>query len=324
MRKWFIGFVLSVHIFANPFAIDFLPKKILDYQDYITIQKQLRAIDINFVLCDLYPPYQGYSTYEDFLSRCSRNTQQVLIDEEKNLLPIKKLVKIGQGGDCCFTCCVPYDGNRFSLIESMIKRLQETGFNGNFLYFAGGFPNPTGREVRYVAVPYCFKIFMMLEAYYRGFNKVIWIDAACLPLRDSSPLFDWIESSGSFLMGWQTFPWAWRYILPATHEILKNATGTDVLSVPYVCTRVFGLKMNTEKAKKLIRQYYDLVELGTPFLSCYPEEFVLTAILGNPEYQSWKLYPYGILMGAENGRDDSTELIDQRKEEGYFFYHLKH
>ncbi|HSX12956.1 MAG TPA: hypothetical protein VLE96_00835 [Chlamydiales bacterium] len=324
MKLLLIILSFAFSLIANPFAIHYEAKETLDHQDYIAIQNLLRSIDIDSFLEDLYPENQGYTSYEDFYSRCSRSTKQILIDEEKSLFPITKLIKIGRGSDCCFTCCVPYDGVRIALIESMIQSLQETGFNGYFLYLTGGFPNPTGREIQYVGVPYSFKIFMMLDAYYRGFNKVMWIDSACLPIRDPTPLFEWMDSTGSFLYGWHSFPWAWRYILPSTREILKNTTGVDVLNTPYVCTRVFGLKMNAERAKHLIREYYDLVLLGTPFLSCYPEEFVITAILGKSEYQAWKLYPFDVLRGAENGENDSQEMIDQKRAEGYFFYHLKH
>jgi len=320
----FCQFCLCIQLQANPFTIDFKPKKILDNQDYVDVQKQLRALDIRSVLDELYPQNQGYTTFEDFLSRCSRGTEQILIDSQKGLFPTQKLIKIGQGSDNCFTCCVPYDGVRSKLIDSFIKSLEATGFNGYFLYLMGGFPNPTGREIKYIGVPYCFKIFMMLEAYYLGFNKVMWVDSACLPLKDPTPLFDWVDSSGSFLMGWHSFPWAWRYILPSTLEVLKSSTGTDVLNVPYVCTRIFGLKMNTEKAKNLIREYYQLVEIGTPFLSCYPEEFALTAILGKPENASWQLYPYATLNGSECDQENTEEFFRQLKEDGYFFYHSKH
>lgn len=308
----------------SPFAIDFIPKKNLQSQDYIDIQQEIQTIDIKSTLFSLYPNDQGYTTFEDFYSRCSRGLRQKMIDPERGLFPIQKLVKIGHGGDNCIVCCAPYDGNRSQLIDSLTKELVNTGFNGYFLTLIGGFPNPTGREIQYVAVPYSFKIFMMLEAYYLGFNKVIWIDTACFPLQDPTPLFSYLETTGSLLTGWQSFPWAWRYILPSTHEVLKNVTGTDVLNVPYVCTRVFGLKMNTDMAKKLIREYYSLVEIGTPFLSCYPEEFAITALLGKPDFSSWQLYPYAILRGADNEEPDSQEIINQRRAEGYFFYHVKH
>src|ERR1700722_14842938 len=163
---------------ANPFAINFSPKENLTTEDYINIQYQIQGINISPVLKQLYPKNQGYSPYHDFFARCTRCLRQCLIEPERGLFPTQQLEKIGKGSDMCVVCCAPYDGVRDNLIQSITSGLQSTGFNGYFLSLTGGFPNPTGREILYVGVPYSFKVFMMLEAYKLGFNKVLWIDSA--------------------------------------------------------------------------------------------------------------------------------------------------
>lgn len=308
---------------TNPFTIPFGPKTDLDNQDYLTIQEQIRAIDIYPLISKLYPDNQGYTPIHDFLGRCSKGVSQILIDENKGYLPTKRLIKIGEGSDNCFVCCVPYDGIRDVLLDKIINELQLTGFNGYFYYRKGGFPNPTGSEIQYVGVPYCFKIFMMLEAQNLGFNKVIWVDSACLPVRDPSYLFYWLDHCGALLNGWCNFSSLWRYILPSTWEVLKDLTGSDVLQGNYVHTRVFGLKMDCEPAKKLIKEYYQFVELGIPFLSCYPEEFVLTALLGKSDYNCWGLYPFEIIRAGEGG-EVISEVTEQARNQGYFFYQMQH
>lgn len=72
----------------NPFTIPFQPKIDLDNQDYLSIQKQLRAINIYPLISELYPDNQGYTTIYDFLARCSKGISQTLIDEEKGYFPI--------------------------------------------------------------------------------------------------------------------------------------------------------------------------------------------------------------------------------------------
>ncbi|MFT3832649.1 MAG: hypothetical protein QM711_04925 [Micropruina sp.] len=310
-------------LLSNPFAIPFQPKAEISNQDYLDIQEQFKNVNIHPLLRSLYPSDQGYTIYEDFCGRSSKGISQILIDEEKGLFPRHDLVKIGEGSDCCLVCCAPYDGVRDVLLDQIVKEVANTGFNGYFYYRKGGFPNPTGKEIQYAGVPYCFKIFMMQEAHQLGFDKVLWIDSACLPLRDPTPLFDWLDYRGALLNGWTSPPWLWRYILPSTRQLLIDLTGNDVLTSSYLHTRIFGLRMDSELAKKLVEEYYSFVEMGTPFLSCYPEEFVLTALLAKPEYTCWGFYPYHVLLVSEEG-DDLQEITQFGRNNGYFFYQLRH
>lgn len=314
--KIFLLFVfVTFQLQANPFAISFPTKEEVTNGDYIEIQKQLRTIDIRPLLKKLYVPDQGYTTLEDFEGRTSRGIRRVLIDPAKGLYPIAKLEKMGEGGDCCIVSCAPYDGVRSAMLAAIPEALRATGFNGYFYYRLGGFPNPTGREIQYVGVPYCFKIFMMIEAEKLGFNKVLWIDSACLPIRDPKPLFRWLEQTGIYYHGSKKNPEnIRRYILSQTRELLKELTGVDVLHAVKIDGALFGLKMNTPEAKKLIQDFYQMVEKGTPFLSCFPEEFVLSALIGKLNCSHFKPSPFPFL----------TIEMEKALREGYFFCFMRH
>lgn len=321
---FFICGFIGTGIYANPFAIDFPEKEVYSREDYIHIQNQLRAVHIEPLLQSLYPVDQGYTTYDDFRGRCSRGIHQILIDPDRGLFPEQHFEKINNGGDNCIVCCVPLDQIRPNLVRSIAEALRETGFNGYFLYLIGGYPNPTGKEIRYIGVPYCFKIFMMREAQKLGFNKVLWIDSAALPLRDPTPLFDWIDYKGAFINGWKCPPHVQSYLLPATQKLLKEQSGIDVLNATYVGTVIFGLKMDTMKTKRLLEEYYRLAEMGTPFMSCYPEEFVLTALLGKIfDPPSEKSHPFVHLIKRSRNLNESKEVRRARRE-GYFFFNRKH
>ncbi|MBX9924440.1 MAG: hypothetical protein K2Y01_10050 [Rhabdochlamydiaceae bacterium] len=319
-------FLISCISYAaeSPFEISFPAKSELTQEDYIEIQNQLRQLDTHSPVEALYSPIQfsGFTDFKDFLGRCSRGARQVLIDPEKGFYPVKELVKIGKGGDRCVVCCGPFSGKYPYYINSLIQALQDTGFNGHFLYLIGGWPNPTGEEIKYVAVPYSFKIFTMLEAYMLGFNHVLWLDAACLPMREISSLFNVIENNGALLNFSSPAKDSWRFIFPQTKDLLKQKTGTNVLKAQYINTIVFGLKMNTPETRKLVRIYYELAQLGTPFLSCYPEEWVLTAIIGKPEFAHWKKKkPHNLLYGVHSGEKDSTEHMEKARRKKTYFYH---
>lgn len=316
---------------GNPFSIDFQAKEDLTYEDYIDIQNKLRQINIDPILEALYPQDQGYLPFEDFRKRCTKGLNQVLIDPAKGLYPTMKLEKIGKGGDNCIVSCAPYNDLYPSFISCISEALERTGFNGYFLYLIGGFPNPTGREIQYVGVPYSFKIFMMLEAQKLNFNKVLWIDSATLPLRDPSPLFNWIDKTGAFIHGWPMPSDAWNIALPATRKLLQELTGVDVLNTTIACTVVFGLKMNNEKTQELVQEYYRLVELGTPFFSCFPEEMVLMALIAKlnragiadsslwQEKTKWTPQPYKSLFSGS--LLEESQAIELLTNQGFFFYH---
>ncbi len=334
--KWFACMFVCSVLWAtavaeeNPFAIQFqTDKKQLSNEDYIELQRQIRIKkrELAPLLEQLYPRDEDYVPFGEFYSRCSRGLGRVLIDPEKGQLPQTRLEKIGNGGDICFVSSAPYGGIRAFHLQSQPDALRESGFNGYFYYRLGGFPNPTGRETQYAGVPYSLKIFMMIETYQLGFNKVIWIDSGLFPLRDPAPLFRLLGRKGALFNGFFHTGDLWKSILPTTWKTLKEITGTDVLDrrTPYIIGAIFGLQMDLPIVQQLISDYYQMVELGTPFLSAFPEEFVLTALLGKPEYAGL-VSPLSdrLFWGWE--ADDTPELERQRqlRNDGYFFYLRRH
>lgn len=311
---------------TNPYAIDFPEKQHLTFKDYLKVQSLMRTIDVPQFVRPLYQTVvhrSGFTSYDDFLGRCSKGTHQLLIDPDRHLYPAKELVKIGSGGDNCIVCCGPLSGKYPGYIKSFIEGLKEIGFNGHFFYMIGGWPNPTGEEIKYAGVPYCFKIFTMLEAYKLGFSRVLWVDAACYPLREIDSLFNKIEHEGAVLNCHPTPCDAYGYIFPETREMLQRFTGVDVLCAWYINTIVFGLKMNAPEAHSIVRSYYDCVRMGTPFLSCFPEEWVLTAIMNQRKYSHWIKPTSQLILGSLTNREDSPEEFEQVRRRGIYFYHRK-
>ncbi len=309
----------------SPFFIDFPAKEHLTNEDYIEVQKKLQNIDVEPIVKKFYGNSNKYTNYDALLSRISRGASQTLIDLEKGFVPEVHLEKIGNGGNRCIVSCVPFNRIYPDLIRTIPQALEKVGFNGYFYYRVGGFPNPTGKEIQYAGVPYSFKIFMMMEAQNLGFTNVLWIDSAAFPLRDPTPVFEHIEEKGAFIHGWRTQPEMRRYVFHQTLEKLKQLTGTNIFEVNYICTIAFGLKMDTELTQKLISKYYELVEDGLPFFACFPEEFVLTAILGQKDFK--KLRPHTIekfIANAEPRSSGSAYELQRLTRQGYYFYRRIH
>jgi hypothetical protein len=318
--------LLTPSLFCNPFKIDWEEKEDLSPSDYVKVEQDLQKLSIAPTLDLLYPEKTPSSWFykkkviqkkQDFEGRMSRGIRQIMIDTSKGLIPKKELIPINGGGNFCIVSFCSYNDIYHKLQQEIPKALEKVGFHGHVLLMTGGFPNPTGKEMQYAGVPYSFKIFSLLEAEKLGFQKVLWIDAALLPLANPEPLFHWIEEKGSFFHSRKNSS---RYILPETQKILLEKTGSDMYITPCVRARIIGLDLSLPKAKALIKDYYELVELGTPFMSCFPEEFVLGALIHkNPE--EWPFHPFEKLVKSERKMHGKTQ--EQVEKMGFFFL-LRH
>jgi len=308
--------------FENPFLIDIEDKEEYNYQDYCRIQNMLVEKNLDNFLEYLYPKENFSTSFNEMKRRCNKGISQKIIDLSNNKLPEKKIYKLGNGGDGknCFVCCTPLFIDRFKASQTMLQSLEEVGFNGHFMLLNGGFPNPTGKEMKYVGVPYCFKIFMMLEAKKMGFENVIWIDAACYAVNNPERLFDILKEDDAIFL---TFPpnhfspdTCNNIVFPKTIELLNKLTNRDIRNDTTINSIVFGLNLNSQKINEFINKYYEMVKIGLPFLSSFPEEIVFTSIFNDPDLnyvfknrdEMYKLYIHECNLNKE-----------QAKYHGFFF-----
>lgn len=276
--------------YENPFLLDVVSKETYTAEELRAIQTQLhdpqRYARISAWITSLYRPME--TTLEMLQERIGRSQTQILIGDEEEVPRIQDF-QIGTGGDgtCAIVCCVPLKNNRHDASQTIRQSLEETGWNGHFLLLQGGFPNPTGTELRYVGVPYCFKIFMMMEAAKRGFTNVLWIDAACYATRNPQDLFTYLDTN-PVLSNWyphHVFATFANTMVPAALDALYEMTESHVGICRKLCTIVFGLKMTHPKIQQFLRDYREMVNIGLPFVSYYPEEAVYSAVLNKNEYK---------------------------------------
>ncbi len=321
----FYPFVNNIE--TNPFLIDIPDKEEYTLEDYINIQNKLNTKNVGSILESLYAKHTNkfYELY-DFRNRVSRGITQKIIDESSNLLPTKNLYKIGNGGDGrnCFVCCTPFthkinndeNNSRFIASQQILKSLESVGFNGYFYLFNGGFPNPTGTEMKYAGVPYCFKIFMMLEAQKKGFDRVIWIDSGCYALNNPQQLFDNLSKNNVLIKKLPPGNYD-AMVFDKTIKLLNLINGNDIKNAFYIETIVFGLNLESKLIQNFIKEYYDLVKLGWPFFSIFPEEIVFSSLFNKPEYKFLleSQHNYNIQIHEKN-MDEITS-----KKSGYYFHH---
>jgi len=308
--------------FKNPFIIDIEDKEDYTYDEYVDIQKRLEAINLNDYIDSLYPPSGLRTTLNEFKRRIGKGINAKIIDIEVNIIPTKTLHKIGnEDSQNCFVCCTSLHDDRHEYSKQILQSLEEVGFNGYLLILNGGFPNPTGKEMKYAGVPYSFKIFMLLEAKKMGFNKVIWIDACCYAANNPNKLFDILAEDAFIFRPFSANLFApdtaINIILPNALELLSGLCNRDIKNDTNINSIVFGLNFNSKKVDTFIAKYYEMVELGFTFFSAFPEEIVFSSILNDEEYSSILynnindknlLYINGIYLNTM-----------QAKDKGYYF-----
>lgn len=63
--------------------------------------------------------------------------------------------------------------------------------------------------------PYAFKIYAIEQARAQGYNQILWLDASVYPVKDITPVFDWLTEKGIFLeeAGHYAGTWSPKYVL---------------------------------------------------------------------------------------------------------------
>jgi hypothetical protein len=313
----------------NPFELDIEDKLHYTNDELVEIQKKIedKREQVVDMIKNKYPYNDANYKFplELAVDRCSKGVCQKLIDVDAGIYPSKILYKIGDGGDKknCFICCTTNLTNNRALRASQIQQsLEKVGFNGYFYLFNGGFPTPRGNEMKYVTVPYCFKIFMILEAEKLGFEKIIWIDAGCYAVNNPQRLFDILnEDDAIFRQFWPYSPGIPTYensVFKETIDIINKITGGNLVNSINVCSVVFGVNVKSQKIQNFINEYYEMVKLGTPFLSYFPEEVVISAIFNKEEYKYlfYNRHESLMLFTHENYMCNNFEIA---KNHGYYF-----
>lgn len=320
---------MDLQTIKNPFLIDIADKDEYTSEDYENIQKQLVSKHeiVDSLLQRFYNNERnGFYKLIDFKNRISRGITQKIFDAD--LFPSKQLYKIGDGGNHkhCIVCCTPLshiidnvnDNTRYLSSQKILRSLEEVGFNGYLYILTGGFPNPSGTEMKYVGVPYCFKIFMILEAEKIGFDKVIWIDSGCYALNNLDYLFNALKDHDIICKTVNSNNNYNGMVLKTTNDLLNQLIGYNLKNAKYIETIVFGLNMSSSVIKNIIREYYEMVKIGWVFFSIFPEEIVLSAIINKPEYKhllnnSTNCYHIQIHEGRMCEMD--------AKNNGFYFHH---
>jgi hypothetical protein len=312
----------------NPFAFFYDKQVDLDADDYLKIQQSYDTSYLKEYLKDFYEHAKKEDehfniSFTTFFNRTTRSLRNVMIDRSKNLEPCKEVIKLNQGGNICYVSSVPYRENYPEMMEKQINAFKNLGVNGYYLAFKGLFPTPTGEEVNLSAVPYAFKFFCIREAIKMGFEQVVWIDAAYIPVKDPSILLRALPQIGAIFTALPPNGFGRCHCPNRTSEVIKELTGTDIRKSTYVVAAIMGFLAKDPLVEELIEEFYQMARLGYPFLSGTPEENVLTGIIGQKKFKKWHKYNFSkkspLWLDHKIRTYSEKEAIQKN---GFFYYHL--
>lgn len=286
----------------NPFYINWThhSSSTISMHEYEELYNVTHSMDIkDRLLKFVHEKYQHQppksTTEDDFVGRILVGLRQkyynrVHPDNAKAAFPSSTVLEYGPNNEQCIITSVRTDKPQTAKeLGHLINGLSDVNFQGRLIYSQNYFPNPTGVEVHMIAVPYALKIFLLVEAYIKhGCTQIVWADAPMISRRDLTPLFNHITTYGLAFSVHHNVDSNWRLVFPQTLTLLKSLTGINPVEKQiHIPFGTFGLDMSTAQARSYVHQFYRMASLGWPFFSCFPEEFVSTAILLQEEFKPY-------------------------------------
>jgi len=89
--------------------------------------------------------------------------------------------------------------------------------------------------------PYAFKIYAIEDAYKMGFTKVLWLDSSIVFVKNSKPIFDWIDEKGFFFE--EAGHWTGSWSNDRTLDYFK-ITREEAMTMPMFSAGFTGLDLN--------------------------------------------------------------------------------
>ncbi|MGL5627185.1 MAG: hypothetical protein ACRDDW_06735 [Candidatus Rhabdochlamydia sp.] len=262
-------------------------------EDFIKIQNYLRYgerpyLDVIFDVCVRSELRNQIDRSLCYYNRILQNVNFVSLNQE---LPIfEKRIFGGVSAEDKSRCIIlygtfhanknPLDTDYIKGIFKILDELKQVGYKGHVLYRLGGFPLTDKGSVRFMHIPYAFKLLGFIEASQLGYENVLWIDTSIHPTNDLKEVFAKIQKEGALLLfNGINLDYDFNFIqpiLPIAAVQSAGLNGCELRQIPHVIATIIGLSFQHQKTHALIKEWYRLTSLTIPAMTLYPEEFLLS------------------------------------------------
>lgn len=236
------------------------------FNDYCILQEHLKKR----LSTILEHPSSAKCFDQDFEGWITYRLGRTQLASSENNQPIFNTIYINNNPEKKDKCIICYgschnveDRNYIRGIHYIIKALKKAKFDGHFIYRIGGWPNLQKGRLKYADVPYAFKPFFFEEVRDMGYKKILWLDAASIPVKSLDPIFNFIEQHGCCFFSQGTM---------SKNKIKQLDYVMRSLKIPHrpvymdILTQVVGFDLNNKKANLLLTMWIKAAKRRVPFL----------------------------------------------------------
>ncbi|NGX33732.1 MAG: hypothetical protein K1060chlam1_00073 [Candidatus Anoxychlamydiales bacterium] len=207
----------------------------------------------------------------------------------------------------CIICYTSFNKNYPEGVKRMKKSLSLIGYKGHFIYRIGGWPNLEKNSLKYAHVLFAFKPFFFREVKDMGYETVLWLDSAVLPLQPIESIFEKIEKNGYF--GYRA-----DFILSEyTNEFVLNLFDVTPQQANFIETTeagILGLNLNSFIGNAILDKWLWAAENGG-FFSARHDQNALSLIAYKLDLTKFEDSAISRPSGIENITEDSMFFLDR-------------
>lgn len=237
------------------------------------------------------PSVHDYQFLQNYLLHGNRENIERLGD----MLPVAKSIKIigdspagfPRNGKIALNCAEEDKENCLIVyatfnrrypwgLQRMIDIVSKSDFKGHILYRLGGWPGTEQGMLPLAHVPYAFKVSFFKEAQALGYQRVLWLDTAVVPLVSLNQIFDEIADKGYFIMGVDHN--VGPYMNPSAAAYF-GLTHEQTYQIPSCSAGLFGVDFTQPIGNTLIDLWHRAAKDSDAFFSRRSDQSALSMIL---------------------------------------------
>lgn len=209
----------------------------------------------------------------------------------------------------CIVLYSTFNKNYPAALERLLNHLIASDFKGHVLYRIGGWPGTEEGSLVLSHVPYGFKVSFLREAAQLGYQRVLWLDTAALPVVSMNQIFDMIRDQGYFVMGNSHHVGPYMTSQAAAYFGL---TLEQTYYIPSCSAGLFGLDLSWPVSRQVLNEWYRAAFDSDAFFSSRSDQNALSIILY--QHQFTQFADIRQMPHAENGdpiQEDSLFYLDR-------------
>jgi hypothetical protein len=146
--------------------------------------------------------------------------------------------------------------------ERLHKSLTKNGFQGDILTFQ----EESLKCPPHSKNPYAFKLYALMEAYKKGYDVAVWLDASFWAIRPIEGLLEFIDINGTALQNSGYFVGQWCGDSCLT---IMGINREQAFLIPMFSGGLIGVNFNNVRALEFFKRFHKQAQQGQSFLGAW-------------------------------------------------------